>query len=72
MKSWSPPPSPYTLLQEQVWKDPWRIFVCCIFCNLTKRRSAEPYFWQVLKKWPTPKALSGADYDELAQLIKPL
>ena len=72
MKPWSPPPSPYTLLQEQVWTDPWKIFVCCIFCNLTKRRSAEPYFWKVLKKWPTPRDLAAADHDELAQLIQHL
>ena len=64
--------SPYGLLQEQLNKDPWKIFVCCIFCNLTKRFSAEPIFWEVLKRWSTPSALSEADFDELVELIKPL
>tara|TARA_B100000287_G_C20397041_1_gene688071 strand:+ start:45 stop:455 length:411 start_codon:yes stop_codon:yes gene_type:complete len=64
--------SPYGLLQEQLNKDPWKIFVCCIFCNLTKRFSAEPIFWEVLKRWPTPLKLSDADINELIELIKPL
>ena len=69
---WIPPKSPYTLLQERIWQDPWKIFVCCIFCNLTKRLKAEPYFWEVLTRWPTPEALSEADIEELVDLIQPL
>ena len=64
--------SPYGLLQEQLDKDPWKIFVCCIFCNLTRRVQAEPIFWKVLKKWPTPEKLSNANQSELANLIAPL
>jgi methyl-CpG-binding domain protein 4 len=64
--------SPYGLLQEELGKDPWKIFVCCIFCNLTKRVQAEPYFWEILKRWPSPEELSEADIDLLAAIIKPL
>lgn len=64
--------SPYTLLQEELSGDTWKIFVCCIFCNLTKRRSSEPYFWEVLKRWPTPHDLANANIDELTSLIQPL
>ena len=64
--------SPHTLLQEDLAKDSWKIFVCCIFCNLTKRKTAEPYFWKVLERWPTPLQLAEADYNELASLIQPL
>ena len=64
--------SPYGLLQEQLEKDPWKIFVCCIFCNLTKRVKAEPFFWEVLKRWPTPEDLAAADTKELENLIQPL
>jgi len=70
--TWTPPRSPYDLLQEQIYDDPWKIFVCCIFCNLTKRRTSEPYFWETIKRWPTPKALSNADEQELLNLIAPL
>ena len=64
--------SPYSLLQEELNKDSWKIFVCCIFCNLTRRVQAEPFFWKVLEKWSTPKLLSLADKDELASIIAPL
>ncbi len=64
--------SPYGLLQEEINADPWKIFVCCIFCNLTKRVQAEPYFWKVIKKWPSPEALSKADLEDLEKIIKPL
>lgn len=70
--NWQPPKSPYTLLQEKLWQDPWKIFVCCIFCNLTKRMTAEPYFWEVLKRWDSPESLANADHDELVKLIQPL
>lgn len=64
--------SPYTLLQEELDKDPWKIFVCCIFCNLTRRRQAEPYFWKVLERWSSPKKLASADMTVLQDLIKPI
>jgi len=64
--------SPYGLLQEEINYDPWKIFVCCIFCNLTKRVSAEPYFRQVLRLWPQPSKLAYASESEVAAVIKPL
>lgn len=64
--------SPYGLLQEQLNKDPWKIFVCCIFCNLTKRVQAEPYFWEVLERWPSPASLANANPSKLQELIQPL
>lgn len=69
---WKPPRSPYNLIQEQLWHDPWKIFVACIFCNLTKRVDAEPYMWKFFKMFPTPAAASTADTDEIAEMIQPL
>ena len=69
---WTPPKSPYNLLQESVWQDPWKIFVCCIFCNLTRRDTAEPYYWKFLKKWPTPQSVVLAKPHEIKSLIQPL
>ena len=64
--------SPFGLLQEEINLDPWRIFVCCIFCNLTKRVTAEPYFRKVLDLWPTPQDLAAASEEEVAQVIQAL
>ena len=69
---WTPPASPHKLLQEEIWRDPWKIFVCCIFCNLTKRTQAEPIFWDVIKKWPTPEKMSSACEKELTDMVSSL
>ena len=69
---WQPPKSPYNLLQERINYDPWKIFVCCIFCNLTRRVQAEPIFWETLKRWPTPHAMISAKQEDLVRLISPL
>jgi methyl-CpG-binding domain protein 4 len=58
------------LLQEQLNADPWKIFVCCMDCNMTSRKTAEPYFWKVLERYPTPAALASADFNELKNMIK--
>ena len=70
--NWTPPQSPYTLLQEQIYDDPWKVFVCCIFCNLTRRLTAEPIFWQVIKRWPNAQSLSKANINDLIDMIKDL
>ena len=64
--------SPYGLLQEEINYDPWKVFVCCIFCNLTKRIIAEPYYRKIVKRWPTPVALASANESKLAASIQPL
>ncbi|MAF35784.1 hypothetical protein CL622_01555 [archaeon] len=69
---WIPPKSPFNLLQEHIWQDPWKIFVCCIFCNLTRRVQAEPIFWETLNRWSTPEAMSNANKIDLKDLISPL
>ena len=69
---WKPPKSPYNLIQEQLWQDPWKIFVVCIFCNLTKRVQAEPYFWKCIEKWPGPDEMAKANPLDIEILIQPL
>jgi methyl-CpG-binding domain protein 4 len=69
---WSPPKSPYNLIQEQLWQNPWRIFVACIFCNLTKRVEAEPYMWKFFEKYPVAKDAAKANPEEIEKMIQPL
>jgi len=66
------PRSPYNLIQEHVQSDPWRVFVVCIFCNLTKRIEAEPLMWQFFSRWPTAKDAANANTEEVRDLIKDL
>tara|TARA_Y100000296_G_C4998874_1_gene169147 strand:+ start:63 stop:494 length:432 start_codon:yes stop_codon:yes gene_type:complete len=69
---WTPPTSPYNLIQEQLHHDPWKIFVACIFCNLTKRVDAEPFMWEFFERYPTPDDASHADTSEIEKMIQPL
>jgi methyl-CpG-binding domain protein 4 len=71
-KRWSPPRSPYDLIQEHLWEDPWKIFVACIFCNLTRRVDAEPYIWKFFEKYPTPHKASQEDPRAIEAMIQPL
>ena len=70
--TWIPPKSPYNLIQEQLWKDPWKIFVACIFCNLTKRVESEPYMWKFFTLYPSAEIASKASQCELQEMIQPL
>jgi methyl-CpG-binding domain protein 4 len=69
---WIPPKSPYNLIQEQLWEDPWKIFVACIFCNLTKRVHAEPYMWKFFETYPSPSAAAIANHSDIQKMIQPL
>ena len=66
---WNPPKSPYNLIQEQLWQDPWKIFVACIFCNLTKRVQSEPYMWKFFEKYPDAYAASREDPVNIEKMI---
>lgn len=35
MSLWEPPQSPYGLIEEQLFGDPWRLLVACILLNKT-------------------------------------
>tara|TARA_B100000700_G_scaffold331642_1_gene466449 strand:- start:26844 stop:27317 length:474 start_codon:yes stop_codon:yes gene_type:complete len=70
--TWMPPKSPYNLIQESLWKDPWKIFVACIFCNLTKRVESEPYMWKFFDLYPTPEKAACANQKKLQNMIQPL
>jgi methyl-CpG-binding domain protein 4 len=72
MENWKPPRSPYNLIQEHLFDDPWKIFVACIFCNLTKRVDAEPYMWRFFEQYPTPEAASSANHETIREMIRPL
>ena len=68
----TPPRSPYNLIQEQVYDDPWKIFVACIFCNQTKRLTSEPIMWEFWRRWPTASDAATAQFEHVHELVKDL
>ena len=68
----TPPRSPYDLIQEQIYADPWRVFVACIFCNLTQRRKSEPIMWKFWELYPDAHHAEKAQFNDVYELVKDL
>ncbi len=64
--------SPYSLLQEELRDDPWKLLVACMLLNQTSHKQVRPIIWTLFERYPTAAAMSDADETELAALIKPL
>lgn len=69
---WSPPKSPYSFIQEKLFRDPWQLLVATIFLNKTNGKVACPLVWQFLERWPTAEVTRKADWVEIAELMTPL
>ncbi len=41
--TWEPPASPYGLIEEQLFGDPWRLLVACILLNQTTAKGVRPH-----------------------------
>lgn len=64
--------SPFELLQEIYYDDPWKSQVCCILLNCTRRVQVDRVRSDLFAKYPTAIALSQADPQELSELLRPL
>ena len=60
------------LLQEIYQDDPWKMLVCCILLNLTKRQQVDKVRHELFSKYPTEYEMMEADEKELADILKPL
>ncbi|KAJ7189998.1 DNA glycosylase [Mycena pura] len=60
------------LIQEAVADDPWKVLVAVTLLNKTAGKLAIPVFWDIMKTWPTPWALSQASVPELVAKIHSL
>ncbi len=60
------------LLQEIYQDDPWKMLVCCILLNLTKRTQVDGIRDELFKLYPTPHKMKDADVDKLSKLLQPL
>jgi len=60
------------LLQEIYQDDAWKMLVCCILLNLTKRQQVDGIRHELFSKYPTEYEMMEADEDELSEILKPL
>ncbi|KAK3913097.1 Methyl-CpG-binding domain protein 4 [Frankliniella fusca] len=68
----APPRSPYNLIQEDLFHDPWQMLIATIFLNATSGKIAIPLALEFLKRWPTPQLARQAKVDDILDLIEPL
>eukprot|EP00795_Rhopilema_esculentum_P006869 gene6869-12469_t len=69
---YKPPKSPYNLIQEVLYENPWKLLVATIFLNKTSGKLAIPVMWKFFELWPDPETTMYADWKEIAVLLKPL
>ena len=60
------------LLQEIYQDDPWKMMVCCILLNLTKRQQVDLVRDELFSLYPTPYAMVNSDEYYLSHLLQPL
>ncbi|KYO24893.1 methyl-CpG-binding domain protein 4 [Alligator mississippiensis] len=72
LRKWTPPRSPFNLVQEILFHDPWKLLIATIFLNKTSGKMAIPALWEFLEKYPSPEVTRTADWKEVSELLKPL
>jgi methyl-CpG-binding domain protein 4 len=64
--------SPFGLLEEELWQDPWRLLLACLLLNKTSGKQVRLVLWDLLALCPTPAAAVTADTDAIRAIIQPL
>ncbi|XP_070594410.1 LOW QUALITY PROTEIN: methyl-CpG-binding domain protein 4 [Erythrolamprus reginae] len=71
-RKWTPPRSPFNLVQETLFHDPWKLLIATIFLNKTSGKMAIPVMWEFFKKYPSPNIARTTNWKEMSELLKPL
>ncbi|KAM7062940.1 methyl-CpG-binding domain protein 4 isoform 1-T1 [Molossus nigricans] len=71
-KKWTPPRSPFNLVQETLFHDPWKLLIATIFLNRTSGKMAIPVLWEFLERYPSAEVARTADWRDVSELLKPL
>ncbi|KAG7666769.1 putative Methyl-CpG-binding domain protein 4-like protein [Nannochloris sp. 'desiccata'] len=71
--TWVPPVSPYGLLEEEVYENPWKLLIACLLLNKTSGSQVRNVIWDLFKLIPTPEAATTIeDTSEIEKIIQPL
>ncbi|XP_016065384.1 PREDICTED: methyl-CpG-binding domain protein 4 isoform X1 [Miniopterus natalensis] len=71
-KKWTPPRSPFNLVQETLFHDPWKLLIATIFLNRTSGKMAIPVLWEFLEKYPSAEVARTAHWRDVSELLKPI
>ena len=53
-------------------KDPFRLLLAEVLLQRSRATTVEKVLHELTEKWPTPNALAGADFHQLAEVLRPL
>lgn len=71
-KKWTPPRSPYNLVQETLFHDPWKLLVATIFLNKTSGKMAIPVLWQFFERYQSAEVAREAEWKPMSEILRPL
>ena len=69
---WTPPRSPFGLLQEDLWPNEWMILISCMMLNQTSRKQVEKVLPEFQRRWGHPRQFMAADAADVVELCKSL
>lgn len=70
--TWVPPVSPYGLIQEKLYKDPWKLLVACMLLNKTAGQQMHKVIWNLFDFVGSPEAAVAARTEDIANMIHSL
>lgn len=70
--SWVPPPSPFGLLQETLYADPWKVLVACLLLNKTSALCVRRIIWDLFELAGTPEAALAVPEAAIERIVRPL
>ena len=60
------------LIQARYLPDGWRVLVCCVLLNLTRRAQMEKLLDGLFERYPDASAMAVASQVDLASMLRPL
>jgi len=69
---WVPPVSPYGLIQEQLYQDPWKVLVACMLLNKTGGRQMHKVIWDLFELCPNAETCVSTDTESIGAVIRSL
>ncbi|GLI71770.1 hypothetical protein VaNZ11_017094 [Volvox africanus] len=72
ISTWIPPASPWGLIEEVLYDNPWRLLVACILLNRTTGRQVRQVIGPLWRAYPTAEAMAIADPRVVQDIVRPL
>ncbi|GBN79758.1 Methyl-CpG-binding domain protein 4 [Araneus ventricosus] len=69
---WIPPRSPYNLIQEDLYHDPWKLLIATICLQKTTGKSVKRILANFFTKFPTPEETLTAQPSNISKVLEPL